>query len=86
MSIADRGLLRTVLLCLGGIGLIAVGALRHYGLALVLGLFVLLPAVSIKILPGLAELGIPRFVWFATFCALLVAIALVMQRRSRPNG
>lgn len=85
LSIADRGLLRTVLLCLGGIGLIAAGAFRHYGLALVLGIFVLLPAVFIKILPGLAELGIPRFVWFAIFGALLVTIALVMQRRSRPK-
>ncbi len=85
LSIADRGPLRTVLLCLGGISLVAVGAFRGYGPALLLGVFVLLPAIFIKVLPGLAELGVPRFVWFALFGALLVAIALVLQRRTRPS-
>lgn len=85
LSVADRGALRTVLLCLGGIALVAVGAFRGYGTALILGIFVLLPAIFIKVLPGLAELGIPRFVWFALFGALLAAIALALQRRARPS-
>ncbi len=83
LSVSDGGPLRTVLLSLGGITLIAVGAFRSYGPALLLGIFVLLPAIFIKVLPGLAELGIPRFVWFALFGGLLLAIALILQRRSR---
>ena len=41
--------------------------------------------IFIKVLPGLAELGIPRFVWFALFGALLLAIALILQRRTRKS-
>jgi hypothetical protein len=83
LSANDERSLRTVLLCLGGIGLVAVGGLRRYGTALILGIFVMLPAIFIKILPGLAELGIPRFVWFALFGVLLTGIAMVLKRKSR---
>jgi len=73
--------LRTVLLSLGGIALITVGAFRRHAGVLILGMLVMLPAIFIKILPGLAELGIPRFVWFACFGVLLVAAAMLLQRR-----
>ncbi len=75
-----EGFLRTVLLSLGGITLVAIGALRQKGHLLLLGVLVLLPAILLKLIPRLSELGPPSFIWFGFFGLLLTIIACWLQR------
>jgi hypothetical protein len=80
LSWDDGQATRTVLLALGGIGLVGVGALWQNQRYLLMGAAVLVPAVVIKLAPDLAELGLPRFVWFGIFGLLLVGIAWLLRR------
>jgi hypothetical protein len=80
LSLSDGHAVRTVLLALGGIGLVGMGALWRNRRYLWMGAAVLVPAVVIKLAPDLADLGLPRFVWFGIFGTLLVGIAWLLQR------
>jgi hypothetical protein len=80
LSLSDGQAVRTVLLALGGIGLVGLGALWQNRRYLLMGAAVLVPAVVIKLAPDLADLGLPRFVWFGIFGFLLVGIAWLLKR------
>ena len=81
LSWSDGHAIRTVLLALGGIGLVGISALWQNRRYLLMGAAVLVPAVVIKVAPDLADLGLPRFVWFGIFGILLVGIAWLLKRR-----
>jgi len=81
LSWSDGRAIRTVLLALGGIGLVGMGALWRSRSYLLMGAPVLVLAVLIKVAPDLTDLGLPRFVWFGIFGILLVGIAWLLQRR-----
>ena len=81
LSWSDGHAIRTVLLALGGIGLVGISALWQNRRYLLMGAAVLVPAVAIKVAPDLADLGLPRFVWFGIFGILLVGIAWLLKRR-----
>jgi hypothetical protein len=81
LSWSDGLAIRTVWLALGGIGLVGMGALWRNRRYLLMGAAVLVPAMVIKLAPDLADLGLPRFVWFGIFGGLLVGIAWLLQRR-----
>ncbi len=80
LSLSDGHAIRTVLLALGGIGLVGMGALWRNRRYLLMGAAVLVPAVVVKLAPDLADLGLPRFVWFGMFGMLLVGIAWLLRR------
>jgi len=80
LSLSDGHAVRTVLLALGGIGLVGLGAFWRNRRYLLMGAAVLVPAVVIKLAPDLADLGLPRFVWFGIFGILLVGIAWLLKR------
>jgi hypothetical protein len=82
LSFSDGSIVRTLVVSLGGIALVAVGATKEHYRTLQLGVLVLLPAIFIKAIPGLAELGIPRFVWFGLFGGILVGVAWWLQKRN----
>jgi hypothetical protein len=81
LSWSDGHAIRTVLLALGGIGLVGISALWQNRRYLLMGAAVFVPAVVIKVAPDLADLGLPRFVWFGMFGILLVGIAWLLKRR-----
>ncbi len=85
LSLSDGHAVRTVLLALGGIGLVGMGAQWRNRRYLLMGAAVLVPAVVIKLAPDLADLGLPRFVWFGIFGLLLVGIAWLLKRRQQPG-
>jgi hypothetical protein len=80
LSWSDGHATRTVLLALGGIGFVGLGAWWRNRRYLLMGAAVLVPAVVIKLAPDLADLGLPRFVWFGIFGVLLVGIAWLLKR------
>jgi hypothetical protein len=83
LSISDGGAFRTVWLALGGIGLVGLGAWCRNNSYLSMGGLVMMPAIAAKLAPDLADLGLPRFVWFVIFGTLLVGIAGLLQYRQR---
>ena len=83
LSLSDGHAIRTVLLALGGIGLVGMGARWRHRDYLLMGAAVFVPAVVIKLVPDLADLGLPRFVWFGIFGVLLVGIAWLLKRSYR---
>ncbi len=85
LSLTDGHAIRTVLLALGGIVLVGVGAQWRNRRYLLMGAAVLVPAVVIKLAPDLADLGLPRFVWFGIFGLLLVGIAWLLKRSQQPS-
>ncbi|PON14569.1 hypothetical protein C2W62_28405 [Candidatus Entotheonella serta] len=85
LSLSDGHAVRTVLLPLGGIGLVGMRAQWRNRRYLLMGAAVLVPAVVIKLAPDLADLGLPRFVWFGIFGLLLVGIAWLLKRRQQPG-
>lgn len=81
LSWFDTHLLRTLLLSLAGITMIGAGTAKQQPRILTLGIFTLLPAIALKLIPSLSSLGIPKFLWFALFGILLAAIAFFLQRK-----